>query len=81
MDDCTELGNVVKSNETLDPTCKSEVHNNSVFEHLMQHYFDSQNRVSCPPRPTGDCVPLYATLLDQLAQDVVDVHKVASVNC
>ena len=35
------LGNVVKSNETLHPMCKSEVHNNNVFEHLMQHFFDS----------------------------------------
>ena len=30
MEDCTELGNVVKSNEILDPTCKCEVHSNSV---------------------------------------------------
>ena len=43
MEDCTELGNVVKSNEILDLVCRFEVHNNNVFEHLMQHYFDSQN--------------------------------------
>ena len=43
MEDCTELGNIVKSNEILDLVCRFEVHNNNVFEHLMQHYFDSQN--------------------------------------
>ena len=73
MDDCTELGNVVKSNETLDPTCKSEVHNKIVFEHLMQYFFDSQNLVSTQLSPTADCVPPDATLLEQLVQDAVNV--------
>ena len=76
MEDCIELGNVVKSNEILDPACKSEVHNNSVFEHLMQHYFDSQNLVSNPPSPAADCVPLEAILLEQLAQDAADLQEV-----
>ena len=60
MEDCIELGNVVKSNEILDLVCKFEVHDNCVFEHLMQHYFDSQNLVATPPSPTVDCVPLDA---------------------
>ena len=41
MEYCTKLGNIMKSNEILDPTCKSKVYNNIVFEHLMQHFFDS----------------------------------------
>ena len=31
MEDCTKLGNVVKSNQILDPTCKSKVQNNNVL--------------------------------------------------
>ena len=31
IEDCTKLGNVVKSDEILDPKCKTEVDNNSVF--------------------------------------------------
>ena len=76
MEDCNKLGNVVKMNEILNPKCKPEDHNNSVFEHLMQHYFDSQNLVSNPSSPTADCVPVDATLLDQLAQDAVDMQEV-----
>ena len=41
LEDCNQLGNVVKMNEILNPKCKPEDHNNSVFEHLMHHYFDS----------------------------------------
>ena len=67
MEDCNQLGNVVKMNEILDPNPKPEDNNNSVFEHLMHHYLDSQNLVSNPPSPTADCVPLEATLLEQLA--------------
>ena len=73
MEDCNQLGNIVKMNEILDPKCKPEDHNNSVFEHLMQHYFNSQNLVSNPSSPTADCVPLDATLLEQLAQDMANV--------
>ena len=66
---------VLKSNEILDPTCKSEVHNHNVFDHLMQYIFDSQNLDSTPPSPTDDNVPLYPTLLEQLAQDAVDAQE------
>ena len=76
MEDCNELGNVVKMNEILYPKCKPEDHNNCVFEHLMQHYFDSQNLVSNPLSPAVDCVPLDATLLAQLAQVAADVQEV-----
>ena len=61
MEDCNKLGNVVKMNEILDPNPKPEDNNNNVFEHLMHHYFDSQNLVSNPPSPAADCVPLEAT--------------------
>ena len=64
MEDCTELGNVVKSNEILDPTCKSEVHNNNVFQHLMQCFFDSENHKSTPPSPIVDDVPRDPTLFE-----------------
>ena len=77
MEDFTKLGNVVKMNEILDPKCKPEDHNNNVFEHLMHHYFDSQNLVSNPPSPAADCVPLEATLLEQLAQDAADLQEAA----
>ena len=64
MEDCNQLGNVVKMNEILDRNPKPEDNNNNVFEHLMNHYFDSQNLVSNPPSPIADCVPLEATLLE-----------------
>mgnify|MGYP007007533479 CR=1 FL=1 len=31
LEDCTELGNVVKSHELFETSCKSEVHNNNVI--------------------------------------------------
>ena len=77
MEDCNQLGNVVKMNEILDPNPKIEDNNNSVFEHLMHHYLDSQNLVSNPPSPTAHCVPLQATLLEQLAQDAADLQEAA----
>ena len=77
LEDCNQLGNVVKMNEILDPNPKPEDNNNSVFEHLMNHYFDSQNLVSNPPSPAADCVPLEATLLEQLAQDAADLQEAA----
>ena len=75
MEDCNQLGNIVKMNEILNPKCKPEDHNNNVFKHLMHHYFDSQNLVSNPPSPDADCVPLDATLLEQLAQDATDLQE------
>ena len=77
MEDCNQLGNVVKMNEILDQNPKPEDNNNSVFEHLMHHYFDSQNLVSAPPSPAVDAVPLEATLLEQLAQDAADLQEAA----
>ena len=77
MEDCNQLGNVVKINEILDPNPKPEDHNNCVLEHLMHHYFDSQNLVSNPPSPAADCVPLDATLHEQLAQDATDLQEAA----
>ena len=41
----------------------------------MHHYFDSENLVSNPPSPAADCVPLEATLLEQLAQDTTDLQE------
>ena len=41
----------------------------------MHHYFDSQNLVSNPPSPAANCVPLEATLLEQLAQDATDLQE------
>ena len=64
LEDCNKLGNVMKMNEILDPNPKPEDNSNSVFEHLMNHYFDSQNLVSNPPCPAVECVPLEATLLE-----------------
>ena len=75
MEDCNQLGNAAKMNEILDPNPKSEDNNNSVFEHLMHHYFNSQNLVSNPPSLAADCVPLEATLLEQLAQDAADLQE------
>ena len=75
MEDCNQLGNVVKMNEILDPNPKPEDNNNNVFEHLMHHYFDSQNLVSNPPSPAADYVPLEATLLEQLEQDAADLQE------
>ena len=65
----------MKMNEILDPNLKPEDNNNNVFEHLMNHYFDSQNLVCNPPSPAADCVPLEATLLEQLAQDAADLQE------
>ena len=75
LEDCNKLGNVVKMNEILDPNPKPEDNNNNVFEHLMHHYFDSQNLVSNPPSPSANCVPLEVTLLEQLAQDAADLQE------
>ena len=75
MEDFTKLGNVVKMNEIFDPKCKPEDHNNNVFEHLMKHYFNPPNLVSNPPSHAVDCVPLDATLLEQLVQDATDMQE------
>ena len=79
LEDGNELGNDVKSHEILETTCKSEVHNNSVFEHLMQHFFESQNLDSTPLSPTTDNVQTDPIVLEKLAQDAADVQAVAEV--
>ena len=79
LEDGTELGNDVKSHEILETTCKSEVHNNSVFEHLMQNFFESQNLDSTPLSPTIDNIQTDPTMLEKLARDSADVKATAEV--
>ena len=37
VEGCSELCKSGKKNEIRDPTCKSKVHNNNVFEHLCNN--------------------------------------------
>ena len=79
----TELGNDVKCHEIVETACKTEVHNNSVFEHLMQHFFESQDLDSTPPTPTTvflnttENVQTDPSVLENLAQETADVQLAA----
>ena len=70
----------MKKNEIGDLSCKSEVHNNNVFEHFMQQFFKSQNLESTPPSPKLDDVVADPTLLEQLAQEAVDARSEEAVD-
>ena len=75
MEDCNELGKFVRNHEIGDPTCKSKVHNNNVFEHLMKQFFESQNLESTPPNPKPNDVVTNPTLREQLAQQATQSEE------
>jgi hypothetical protein len=77
LEQCTELGNDVKCHEIVETTCKTEVHNNSVYEHLMQHFFESQDLDSTPPSPTTENVQTDPSVLEKLVQETADVQLAA----
>ena len=69
------MGKFVRNHEIGDPTCKSKVHNNNVFEHLMKQFFESQNLESTPPNPKPNDVVTNPTLREQLAQQATQSEE------